>query len=178
MAMNAKTNMMFVAILFLVVGCTADKQDSALRSDSPGKRYSAYIQETAGGSGARSLILTVESKEKHAILFSLPLERYAKVVWSPDGNQVAIVDDFASNENRIEIFGLPAGKHLLTISRDEWQNLNSGSPSPTNYSHMYFSDLAWVGPQKVKLKVAMYDRLSSIGPTDYDGSYQLDVAKQ
>jgi hypothetical protein len=97
------------------------------------------------------------------------------VVWSEHGDQVAIIDDFASNENRVEVFSLPSGRKFLTTSRDNWNNLNKDLPSPTNYSHVYFSDLVWAEPRKMKLRLEMYDRLSSTVPEEYAGICQFDV---
>jgi hypothetical protein len=172
---NLEMKLAFISLLVLLAGCAADKQNTGLKWASPGNVYSAYLQEAPGDTGSQSLNLVVESRDKHAILFSLPLQRHAKVVWSQHGDQVAIIDDFASNENRIEIFSLPSGRKFLTISRDNWYNLNKDLPSPTNYSHVYFSDLVWTEPQKVKLKVEMYDRLSLTVPEEYAGNCQFDV---
>ena len=165
-----------ISLLVLLAGCAADKQNAGLKWNSPGNGYSAHIQEAPGDTGSPSLNLVVESMDKRAILFSLPLQRHAKVVWSQHGDQVAIMDDFASNENRVEFFSLPSGRRFLTISRDNWYNLNKDLPSPTNYSHVCFSDLVWTEPRKVKLKIEMYDRLSSTVPEEYAGNCQFDVA--
>jgi hypothetical protein len=167
--------MAVIPMLFLMAGCASQRQSSGLRWSSPGGAYIAHIHENSVDAGNQSISLVVESKADHSVIFSLPVERHVEVVWSPRGDQVAIVDVFASNENRVEIFRLPTGQRLLTISRDDWNDRNSGLPSPTNYSHVYFSDLVWTEPQRVKLNVEMYDRLSSTVPEEYESSCQFEV---
>ena len=156
-------------------GCVLGSRTSELPSVSPGKLYSATIQDDPGDAGHQHHSLIVESSSNHAPIFSLPLERGAEVIWSPDGKAVAVIDKFASNENRVEIFGLPPGQRLLTISRDSAFAVESNVPSPTSYSHVYFSDVVWAGSQKVKLKLEMYDRLNSTVPKDYEGSVEFAV---
>jgi hypothetical protein len=75
---NLEMKLAFISLLVLLAGCAADKQNTGLKWASPGNVYSAYLQEAPGDTGSQSLNLVVESRDKHAILFSLPLQRHAK----------------------------------------------------------------------------------------------------
>jgi len=140
---------------------------------SPSGAYYAHVREKPHEPFEPEGILLLEISNHRSVVFALPIERNVELSWSSEEREAALLDNFASNENRIMVADLPSGQVRLEISRENASLLNSNLPPATEYSHVYFSKLAWVKPRNIRVFVRMYDRLSHSVPKDYEGTCEF-----
>lgn len=120
-------------------------------------------------------MLLIRYRNAPSSVFRLSVERGVRLVWSPDVSALAILDDYASNENRIIAVGLPTGRKLIEVSR---RNLEQLDPSleAKKYSHVYFEKLKWISSTTFEAQVSMYDRLSESVPPAYHKKLRVRCA--
>jgi hypothetical protein len=169
----------FTVCLLLSASCDtvhlSSLENQALHS--PSGIYEALLEEVAERSGL-SRQLVVQRSGTHSVVVTIPINRHAEIAWSPDESAVAILDYFASNENRILIFLLPSGNQIKEVGRDNtFISIGTNGASAKEYSHVYFSRPKWITSRKMRATVAMYDRLSLVPPEEYKGVYEFPVAQ-
>ena len=164
----------FIAVLFGLFGC-ATCEWSNMKSDSPKGGYVAIIEEVERHVGIPR-DLSIKKKIDMSQIFSMPVERNATAIWSPDESTVAILDDYASNENRVIAVGLPDGKRLVEACRSNLVKYDSKFDG-TKYSHVYFHNLQWK-KGGLLADVYMYDRLTESVPTSCHRNIEIRCSEK
>jgi len=138
--------------------------------DSPKREYIVGFEDF-NGTVKEARTLVIRRRNETASIFKLPIRRDVKLVWEPAENAVGIIDEFASNENRLIVVGLPKGNTLAEVSR---LNIGKWGLDGTNYSHVYIGSLKWERGNLLA-DVEMYNRLSDSGALDCRGRIQVNA---
>jgi hypothetical protein len=170
----AVTPLMLIAF---VVGCASPNEPALSGASSTNGKYVARMSYY-GNHPEEKRILEIVSRDNGSPIFECVVERNVKFSWSPDGDAVSLVDNFASNENRVHVVDLSQGQTILLISRENAHIQASTVPAPVNYSHVYFSDIKWIGRNKIRLAIEMYNSLSAEVPNSYSGSYDVELSRR
>lgn len=81
----------------------------------------------------------------------LAFYRQADVLWSPDGQHVAVTDWVGSNVSEVIVFQ-PGNKQSINLA-DEFYHSLGKQPEIEDSDHVYFEAVSWLGPRKLLFKV-------------------------
>jgi hypothetical protein len=163
--------------LALIISCAGQSAISPIETPLPSPEgkylFKLRVDRTDPANPARTLF--IEDARSHSTLFKWPVERCVELVWYPDDRGVAVLDHFGSNEDRILVVSLPSGAQKVQISSGNTVPLGANLPPTSEYSHVYFSNIQWLGPRKIRATVEMYDRLSDAMAADVKGNFEFAV---
>jgi len=71
---------------------------------------------------------------------------------------------------------MPAGSRVAEINRDNTKPLGPNLPPTSAYSHVYFSKIQWLAPEKIRAHVEMYDRISDGAAANVEGEFEFTFA--
>jgi hypothetical protein len=156
-------------MMALVSGCaTQSKPNPSARAVNPRRVPKRQMLSPIGGymvtsvspnkkSPERDLVIT-RPNDKHEIL-RFPFQRQVDVVWAPDETAVAVVDLVLANETRVVVFELPTGRPLFELRREMVCQLNPNLPCGNMYTHVFFSNVVWMAPDRIQATVDMINPL-------------------
>jgi hypothetical protein len=143
-------------ILMTVGGCAfSQKQTTGIASTSPSGHYAVTLENSKSGL-EKSLIVRENSTKR--VVVEYQVERGASLVFSPSEETVVVVDNFASNENRLSIFDLKTN-YCQMVGREIGQLDPASRDTMLQYSHVYFRDVRWMGNDTITCFVDVYDPL-------------------
>lgn len=146
-----------VLLLALATGCkTTHKKHGARRHVlSPAGQYVVTAELPHPQKEGSPEITITRPSDPQQVILRLPYARQVEVVWAPDESAVAIID-FAPNQNRVLVFGIPAGKPLLELRKEDTCRWNPQLPCGGAYQSGYFFNLIWLAPDSIQLSVEMH----------------------
>ena len=181
-----RTWFLLVCLAGLLAGCSSAQKDPktlAAKARRPAKRQAlspigGYVvpAETPGGKKLQRDIVITRPGEKGEIL-RFPFQRQVDVVWAPDESAVAVVDLVLQNETRVVVFELPSGRLLYELRREHVCELNPNLPCGDSYSHVYFSNVVWLAPDRFEVTVDMMNPLVERLPRQLRGILQATFAR-
>jgi hypothetical protein len=116
----------------------------------------------------RDLVITRPGDKREILRF--PFQRQVDVVWAPDESGVAVLDLVLQNETRVVVFELPSGRPLYELRRENICELNPQLPCGTSYTHVYFSNIVWLAPDRIQVDVDMINPLERNLPPRVHGN--------
>ena len=176
---SADRLMKFVLLLcVLMVGCAAPEsqvvrgkklQRRAPRREaiSPIGGYVIAAETPDPRSPQRDIVISRPGEEREILRY--PFVRNVHVVWAPDESGVAVVDLVLENETRVVVFKLPSGQAVLELRREHVCELNPDLPCGAAYSHVYFSNVVWLAPDRIQATVDMANPLEKGLPPQIRG---------
>jgi hypothetical protein len=162
-------------ILIMLIGCAGPETARKSRRKpvrqqalSPIGGY-AVTSETPNRNSPQRDIVIARPGEKQEIL-RFPFQRHVDVVWAPDESAVAVVDLVLQNETRVIVFKLPSGQPVLELRREHICELNPDLPCGIAYSHVFFSNVVWLAPDRIEVSVDMVNPLERNLPPQMRGT--------
>jgi hypothetical protein len=165
------------AICLLMAGCGTSQKRSprvAQRRAAPKRTvispiggYVATAESPNRKSPERDILITRPGEKQPIIKF--PFTRRVDVVWAPDESGVAVVDLVLQNETRVVVFELPSGRPLYELRREAICELNPDLPCGAAYSHVFFSNVVWLAPDRIQVDVDMLNPLEANLPARAHG---------
>ncbi len=107
----------------------------------------------------------------------MSVERDVSVFWSPLGDECALLDCYASNESRVLVVDVAAGKLFLEINRANLSDRMHTVPETRDYSHFALSHFKWVSPTEFAVHVFMYDPLTNSVKRSYRGVLRFELSR-
>jgi len=169
----------YLIAIGLVVGCgSSQKNNPRPRATtnrhiprrqvlSPLGGYLVISESASRKSPEREIVITRPSDKRELIRF--PFRKQVDVVWAPDETGVAIIDLVLNNETRVVVFELPSGRALYELRREQVCQLNSDLPCGDAYTHVFFSNLVWLAPDRIQVTVDMaYPQVENVPPQIHD----------
>jgi hypothetical protein len=101
----------------------------------------------------REIVVSRPSDKREIIRF--PFRKQVDVVWAPDESGVAVVDLVLDNETRVVVFELPSGRPLYELRREHVCEWNPNLPCGETYTHVFFSNVVWLAPDRIQVTVDM-----------------------
>jgi hypothetical protein len=143
-------------VLLVIAGCaSSSRQVTTATLRSPSGRYAGAFEDSDLEFAKR---LVVRDQTTKQVLVNYQVERDAVLVFSPSEERVVVIDNFASNENRLCIFDLRTN-HCQVVGREIGQLDPASRHTMLQYSHVYFRDLQWLGNDIITCIVDVYDPL-------------------
>src|ERR1051325_6124978 len=124
---------------------------------SPLSEYVVKSEAPSAKKPERDIVITRPGEKREVLRF--PFQRQVDVVWAPDESGVAVVDLVLQNETRVVIFALPTGQPLYELRREHVCQLNPQLPCGESYTHVYFSNVVWLAPDRIEVTVDMVNPL-------------------
>ena len=161
--------MKFVLFLcLLMIGCAAPERQVARGKKAQRRAPRREALSPIGGyvvaaetpdqkSPRRDIVITRPGSDREILRY--PFVRNVDVVWAPDETGVAVVDLFLENETRVVVFKLPSGQAVLDLRREHVCEMNPELPCGASYSHVYFSNVVWLAPDRIQVTVDMVNPL-------------------
>lgn len=160
--------------LILLAGCAAPDASRKARRKPPRRQALSPIggytvtAETPNRKSPERDIVIARPGEKQEIL-RFPFTRHVDVVWAPDESAVAVVDLVLQNETRVVVFKLPSGQPVLDLRREHVCELNPDLPCGVAYTHVFFSNVVWLAPDRIQVNVDMINPLQpNLSPQIHD----------
>ena len=125
--------------------------------ESPLGEYVVKSEAPSAKKPERDIVITRPGEKREILRF--PFQRQVDVVWAPDESGVAVVDLVLQNETRVVIFALPSGQPLYELRREHVCQLNPQLPCGESYTHVYFSNVVWLAPDRIEVTVDMINPL-------------------
>jgi hypothetical protein len=162
-------------ILILAIGCSGPRARSD-RRHKPARRqalspiggYTVTAETPSAKSPQRDIVIARPGEKQEILRF--PFARHVDVVWAPDESAVAVVDLVLENETRVVVFKLPGGQPILELRREHVCELNPELPCGTAYTHVFFSNVVWLAPDRIQVDVHMVNPLERSFPPQIRGS--------
>lgn len=117
--------------------------------------------------GSPELTITRPS-DRQTIILRLPYARQVEVIWAPDESAVGIIDA-APSQNRVVVYGIPAGEPLLEVRKEDTCRWNPRLPCGSGYQFGYFFNLIWLAPDSIQLSVEMHTPIEPDLPPEVRG---------
>jgi hypothetical protein len=162
-------------ILILALGCSGPRARSDRRHKparrqalSPVGGYTVTAETPSAKSPQRDIVIGRPGEKQEILRF--PFARHVDVVWAPDESGVAVVDLVLENETRVVVFKLPGGQPVLELRREHVCELNRELPCGTAYTHVFFSNVVWLAPDRIQVDVHMVNPLERSLPPQIRGS--------
>jgi hypothetical protein len=179
---RAKMRIRILAIcILLVAGCGTQQQQRNPHARAANNRRAPKRQMISpiGGyvvtsetpnrkSPERDIVITRPGDKREILRF--PFQRQVDVVWAPDETGVAVIDLVLQNETRVVIFELPSGRPLFELRREMVCELNPDLPCGDAYTHMFFSNVVWLAPDRIQVNVDMINPLQPGLPREFHGN--------
>ena len=172
-------SMKFVLMLcLLMIGCAAPERQVARGKKAQRRAARREALSPIGGyviaaetpdrrSPQRDIIIKRPGEEREILRY--PFVRNVDVVWAPDESALAVVDLILENETRVVVFKLPSGQAVFELRREHVCELNPELPCGTAYSHVYFSNVVWLAPDRIQVTVDMVNPLERNLPPQMRG---------
>jgi hypothetical protein len=124
---------------------------------SPIGGYIATAETPSPQKPERDIVITRPGEKREILRY--PFQRQVDLVWAPDESGVAVVDMVLANETRVVIFELPGGRPLYELRREHICEINPQLPCGGSYTHVFFSDVIWLAPDRIQVTVDMINPL-------------------
>jgi hypothetical protein len=143
---------------------------------APGAKYSVRYQriDAKGPYGPHGLFLV--NKESGESRLILGFERSADVLWSPDGQFLAVTNWFGSNV--CEVFVFEPGTKEKTDLKDALEKSIGAFPSTRGVENLSecFQALSWESPSRLKFMVGGHGIREGDGVEKFEESYVYDTS--
>lgn len=153
-------------VLILVVGCSGSDTQGQRRRKAPRRQalspiggYTVTAETPSRNSPQRDMVIGRPGEKQEILRF--PFQRHVDVVWAPDESAVAVVDLVFENETRVVVFKLPGGEPALELRREHICELNPELPCGVAYTHVFFSNVIWLAPDRIQVNVDMVNPLEA-----------------
>src|SRR5688572_16786715 len=137
---------------------------------SPAGGYVVAAETPNRNRPQRNIVITRPGVQGEVLRY--PFMRHVDVVWAPDESAVAVVDLVLENETRVVVFKLPGGEAVLELRREHVCELNPELPCGISYSHVYFSNVIWLAPDRIQVTVDMMNPLERELPPQIRGTLE------
>jgi hypothetical protein len=135
---------------------------------SPTGGYMVTSETPSAKKPERDIVIARPGEKREILRF--PFRKQVDVIWAPDESGVAVVDLVLENETRVVVFGLPDGRPLFELRREQVCELNPELPCGTAYSHVFFSNIVWLAPDRIQATVDMLNPLEQGLPPQIRGT--------
>jgi hypothetical protein len=159
---------LFLALV--LAACSTATFHSKYGSWSPSRRYRVDLVQRDFG---QTLLLRDHKTED--LVFSMQIQRNFECVWDPKERAIAILDNFASNENRLLIMDLQSGHTLLTATRESVSGATAGMS--IKYGHVYFEKPKWRADFALSCYIEMYDPISEASAPSFKTNLRFALNK-